>query len=207
MLCRRIGPGLLAGILVLTGCATPPRVPPAELDRLWQQHRQTLQHKDDWALTARIAGSTEEDGWSGKLSWQQSGENYQIHFQAPFGQGAAQLLGGPERVEMRTSDEQVIIAEDAESLLYQQLGWRLPLKGLRYWVLGLPMPDTQSTDDEPLLVLDQAGHLSRLQQSHWQVKYEAYRRVGEVDLPQKIYLQNHALNLRLVIDHWRLNGQ
>lgn len=203
----RILPGFLLGISLLSGCATVPQRPPVELDRLWQQHRQTLEQKTGWTLSARIAGSTEDDGWSGKLSWQQIGENYQVHFQAPFGQGAVQLLGSPGQVEMRTSDEQVVVADDAESLLFQQLGWRLPLKGLRYWVLGLPMPVGAATQAAPVLVFDDAGRLASLQQSQWQVSYEAYSRVGELVLPKKVYLENHAVNLRLVIDRWQFSGQ
>ncbi len=153
--------GLLSGVVLLSGCATTPQLPPAELDRLWQQHRQTLEQKNDWALTARIAGSTEDDGWSGKLSWQQqAGGNYQIHFQAPFGQGALQLLGGPEQVQMRTSDQQTIVADDAETLLFQQLGWRVPLKGLRYWVRGLPMPVAASAQSAPVLQIISMAPLS-----------------------------------------------
>lgn len=203
---RILGSALLGSVL-LSGCATAPQMPSVELNRLWQQHRQTLEQKNDWALTARIAASTEDDGWSGKLSWQQVDGNYQIHFQAPFGQGAMQLLGGPERVEMRTSDEQTIMADDVESLVFQQLGWRLPLKGLRYWVRGLPMPVTLSTQAAPTLAFDEAGRLASLRQSQWQVNYEAYHRVGDIVLPKKVYLENHTVSLRLVIDRWQLNGQ
>ena len=208
---RRFGgqtlPGFLLGVSLLSGCATVPQRPPAEVDLLWQQHRQTLEQKTDWTLSARIAGSTEDDGWSGKLSWQQAGENYQVHFQAPFGQGAVQLLGSPGQVEMRTSDGQVVVADDAESLLYQQLGWRLPLTGLRYWVLGLPMPVSSPTQEAPVLAFDNAGRLASLRQSQWQVSYEAYSRVDELVLPKKVYLENHAVNLRLVIDRWQFNEQ
>ena len=190
----------------LSGCATTPQIPSAELDRLWQQHRQSLEQKNDWALTARIAGSTEDDGWSGKLSWQQAGGNYQIHFQAPFGQGTMQLLGDPNQVQMRTSDEQMVVAEDVESLLFQQLGWRLPLKGLRYWVRGLPMP-VAAAQLAPVMAFDEAGRLASLQQSQWRVNYEAYDRVGELVLPKKVYLENHTVSLRLVIDRWQGKGQ
>ena len=189
------------------GCATTPQLPHAELDRLWQQHRQSLEHKNDWVLIARIAGSTEDDGWNGKLSWQQIGGNYQIHFQAPFGQGAIQLQGGPHQVEMRTSDNQMVVADDAESLLFQQLGWRLPLKGLRYWVRGLPMPSRESTQSAPMLAFDEIGRLANLRQSQWKVNYEAYERVGDLVLPKKVYLENHTVTLRLVIDRWQIKGQ
>lgn len=202
-------PGFVSGFLLLTalltGCASVPQLPTADQHLLWQQHRQSLEQKADWTITARIAGSTEDDGWNGKLSWRQSAENYQMHFQAPFGQGALQLLGNADRVEMRTSDNQMLVADDVESLLYEQMGWRLPLKGLRYWVLGLPMPVTEPEQAEPVLSFDDLGRLTSLRQSQWQVNYEAYRRVDEIELPRKVFLENHTLSLRLVIDRWQLN--
>lgn len=207
MLLRFVLLGAVSVSVMLAGCATAPQLPSSELNRLWQQQRLSLEQQNDWVLTARIAGSTEDDGWSGKLSWQQAGGNYQIHFQAPFGQGAVQLLGGPDQVQMRTSDGQMVVADDAESLLFQQLGWRLPLKGLRYWVLGLPMPVTAPAQLSPVLVFDDVGLLASLQQSHWRVNYEAYHRVGELVLPKKVYLENHAVSLRLVIDDWQFKGQ
>lgn len=189
-------------LALLSGCATTPQLPLAEQDRLWQQHRLSLAQETNWALSARISGNSEDDGWSGKLTWQQTGENYRIHFQAPFGQGAAQLLGEPGYVEMRAADGQVFAAADAESLLYQQLGWRLPLAGLRYWVLGLPMPESEPVP-ESVLAFDGVGRLARITQAQWQIRYSGYRQVGGLALPKKMYLENASLNVRLVIDRWQ----
>ena len=196
----------------LSGCATSPQLPDIEIERLWQQHRQSLAPQTNWTLAARVAGHNEDDGWSGKLTWIQGGEDYQIHFQAPFGQGAVQLIGGPAQVEMRSSDGQIMVAEDAESLLFRQLGWHMPLKGLRYWVLGLPMPSaseavgsTGPNDKVAKLEFDELGHLTRLQQAQWQVDYSGYRLVGGFMLPRKVYLENDMLSLRLVIDRWQFS--
>jgi len=193
--------GLLLALMLLSGCATTPQLPPAERDRLWLLHRQSLEQQTDWTLTARIAGYSENDGWNGKLIWRQHGEDYQIHFQAPFGQGAVQLLGISGQVEMRTADGQVSVAADAESLLYQQLGWHLPLAGLRYWVLGLPVPISA---EMPVLAFDEAGRLTNITQSQWQISYSSYQQVGGIALPKKVYLENPVLSLRLVIDRWQL---
>ena len=201
---RNAAPWLLAGAaLLFSGCAIRPPAalePPSErIAKLWQQHASAVRAQADWVLDARIAAHNTDDGWSGKLHWQQGGDSYQLSFNAPFGQGGLQLDGGPQQVVMRTSDGQSFVAADAESLLYQQLGWRLPLNNLRYWVRGVPVP---AGADAPLLSFDESGRLSYLQQSSWQIEYPAYRQADGLMLPRKVYLENPELSVRLVIDRW-----
>lgn len=203
-LIRYLAPRVLPGaFLLLAGCATIPPVDPRAVAPQWQQHQRAVNAQPDWTLTARIAAHDENDGWSGQLRWHQGADGYQVQFNAPFGQGALRLDGSPQQVEMHTSDGQVLVAADAESLLFQQLGWRLPLSHLQYWVRGLPVP-VGKTDVPPVLAFDEAGRLTRLQQSRWQIEYPAYDQVGTVALPRKVYLENPELNVRLVIDRWQL---
>jgi len=196
---------LLATVILFTGCAAlPPLSPEAPSERIaqiWQQHVESVRAQPDWTLNARIAAHNVDDGWSGKLHWQQGVDTYRVSFNAPFGQGGLQLDGGPGQVEMRTSDGQIMVATDAESLLVQQFGWRLPLNSLRYWVRGVPVPKSETA---PLLAFNEAGQLSRMQQSRWQIEYPAYRQVGGLMLPRKVYLENEDMSVRLVIDLWEL---
>ncbi|MCF6338935.1 MAG: lipoprotein insertase outer membrane protein LolB [Gammaproteobacteria bacterium] len=203
-LLQRIAPWWLLGtVFLFSGCAAlspfAPEPPSERIAQLWQQHVQSVNAQTDWTLSARIAAHSEDDGWNGKLHWRQEKNTYQVSFNAPFGQGGLQLDGGPQYVEMRTSDGQTMVAEDVESLLYQHLGWRLPLHSLRYWVRGVPVP---MSDKAPLLAFDEEGRLARLQQSRWQIEYLAYRQVDRLMLPRKVYLENGELSVRLVIDRW-----
>jgi len=203
-LLQRTAPWWLMGaVLLFSGCTTlsplAPEPPSGRIAQLWQQHVQSVRAQTDWTLSARIAAHSEDDGWSGKLHWQQGKDAYQLRFNAPFGQGGLQLDGRPQYVEMRTSDGQTMVAADAETLLFQQLGWRLPLNSLRYWVRGVPVPASKAA---PLLAFDEEGRLARLQQFHWQIEYPAYRQVDGLMLPRKVYLENGELSVRLVIDRW-----
>jgi outer membrane lipoprotein LolB len=153
----------------------------------------------EWVLNARIVASNEDDSWNGKLYWQQGKDRYQVNFVAPIGQGGLQLDGRPGQVEMRTSDGHVMAAADAESLLYQQLGWRLPLSKLRFWVRGIPAP---SSHNMPVLAFDEDGRLSRLRQADWRIDYPAYQQTDGPMLPRKVFLENTDLSVRLVIDRW-----
>ena len=193
----------LGAAFLLSGCAafapSVPEPPTERITQLWQQHAQSVRAQTEWTLNARIAAHNENDGWSGKLYWQQGKEIYQMNFNAPFGQGGLQLDGNSQRVEMHTTDGQMLVAADAESLLRQQFGWRLPLNSLRYWVRGVPVP---TKGVAPLLFFGEAGRLDRLRQSGWDIEYPSYRLADGLMLPRKVYLENDDLSVRLVIDRW-----
>jgi outer membrane lipoprotein LolB len=188
--------------LFLGACTTVPPLPqrPAEeLEPLWLQHRQDIGQLTGWSLQGRIVVNTEDDGWNGELRWTQSPRNYQIHFSAPFGQGAFKMEGDVYGVVMRLSDGQVFQAPDAESLLLDHIGWRLPLSEFRHWVTGVP--ETLNNDHK---TLNNNGQLASLQQDQWQITYPEYFAVGDIMMPRKVYFKNHALSVRLVIDRWVL---
>ena len=188
--------------LLLSACATTPSSrSSAQQARAWQAHQASVGGLQGWALFGRIAISTEDEAWSGKLRWRQAPASYQIQFEAPFGQGAMRLNGDAAGVVMQVVNGERYTAPDAESLLYRFFGMHLPLQGMKYWVTGLPEPSLPK-----LMEYDAAGRLARLEQAEWRIRYEAYRRVDGVDLPQKIELVNHALNLRLVIDRWGIEA-
>ena len=189
--------------LLLTGCASQPPQPALpiltlqEQAQAWQAHQTSVAGLREWTLQGRISVATEEDSWSGKLRWQQAAGQFQISFSAPMGVGAARLHTNDTGVVMQVANGKTYYAPDAESLLYQFIGMHLPLTNLRYWVTGLPNPDTAST-----LEYDAAGRLARLQQAQWEIRYRGYQRVQNIDLPQKIFIENSQLNVRLVIERW-----
>ena len=193
-------------VLFLSACATTP--PPIKLlseppspaqERSWQQHFQRVNQTSSWTLEGRIAVKTDDDGWNGELNWSQRFNDYGIQFSAPFGQGAFQLDGNATGVEIRFSDGKTFQAADAETLLVEQLGWHLPLSGFRYWVTGIPKPELTS-----VLKYRPDGRLAALQQGQWLVTYPEYMDIGEVMMPRKVFLENHELSVRLVIDRWEL---
>jgi len=190
----------LAIPLLLVACASQPGLPSLtapEQAHAWQTHQAQVAGLSAWTLSGRISVSTEDDSWSGKLRWRQGGEQFQIAFDAPMGMGAARLRSDDTGVLMEVSNGQQYAAVDAESLLYQFIGMRLPVTGLRYWVTGLPQPDLPSS-----LEYDSAGRLARMQQASWDIRYRGYMHVRNVDLPKKVFIDNQRLNVRLVIERW-----
>ena len=89
---------------------------------------------------------------------------------------------------------------DPELLLLRQTGWRVPVRALRYWVLGLPAPGPVKGRS-----LDRYGRLAKLSQSGWEIEFRDYQRSGSLELPVRIFVTNHRARVRLAIGHWELS--
>ena len=184
-------------LLLMTGCSSLPEHTPQQTD--WQQREAQLEKFQQWQMDGRIAIRTEDDSWSGSLKWQQLGQLYDIRFSGPFGQGAINLTGDQYRVVLSSADGDIVGNNGVEQLLHQQLGWHVPISHLQYWVVGRPNPSV----DGSVLQFDQFGRIERLQQDDWEVSYRRYQSYQQLDLPSKIFIENHRLSVRLVIDTWQ----
>jgi len=108
------------------------------------------------------------------------------------------LSGTAAGVVLIDADGKIIRADDAESLLLQTIGWRLPVAGLKYWVRGLAVPGVYASERRDL-----QGRLLALGQSGWAVSYVRYHSIEGVGWPAKLRLARDDVTLRLVIDEWQ----
>ena len=186
--------------LLLTGCASSPQFKPVDNpDAEWLNHQQQISALQKWRLKGRIAIKNDHEAWFLKVDWQQHMNDYAVFLSGPFS-GVVSLSGGKDNVELNDG-EQSYQAPDAEILLLEHTGIRMPVNGLRYWLLGLPQPDREVRN----LKLDVTGRLSSLRQDEWQVNIDRYQQYNGKSLPAKIIIQNHQLNVRLIVDQWQLS--
>ena len=196
-------PGLTAFailmVFLLAGCARQP-VQLLQPDRaaLWETHSARLAALQDWQFRGRIAVRLEKDAWSATLYWRETRDTYTLRVVAPLGRGTFELSGTAAGVELHTADNRILRAADPEALLRDNLGWQLPVSGMRWWVRGLPHPGT-GTDH---LGNNDRGMLDNLIQDGWQVDYQEYRPGGEPALPGRLSLENGSVRVRLVISEW-----
>jgi outer membrane lipoprotein LolB len=186
-------------MLLLWGCASTPE--PADLevvDDTWTLRRDTLLQLQNWELDGRIGITVEHQAWQASLVWVQRGENFLLDVAGPLGQGRLMVSGGPNGVRAERHDGRVVNATDVESLLRSELGWTLPVEGLRYWVKGVPNP-RESTQS---IALDELGRLAELNQGGWRIRYPSYIESDDVDLPHKIRLDSGDVSVRMVVDQW-----
>ncbi|MOA27497.1 Outer-membrane lipoprotein LolB precursor [compost metagenome] len=123
---------------------------------------------------------------------------YDIRLSGPLGRGAARLTGRPGKVSLEVANQGRYDAPNPEVLLEEQLGWKLPVSNLAWWVRGLPAPDSKSR-----LTLDGDSRLASLEQDGWQVEYTEYTQLNGYWLPERIKLHGTDLDVTLVIKTWQ----
>ena len=188
----------LAG-LGLAACSTVPEKISAVPDMVaWQQHQLQLEHLDDWSFNGRIAvRDIQDEGWNASLRWLQQDDHYDIQLSGALGQGAVRIHGNGGGAVMEVAGESPRVAPNPEALMQEQLGWHVPVRGLKFWLTGRPGPDAVD-----IQVVDGLGRLSRLEQDGWEVVYNRYEQVNGMELPRKLEMSNQRLRVRLVIDQW-----
>lgn len=198
-----LGRRLLTPVLacwLLTACAIitkPPELAPGIADpAAWQAHRSRLADLDTWSIQGRAA-TGQLLGWTGNLSWRQRGPRFDVRLSGPLGAGGFYAFGTLQRVTIRTGDKKFVTTHP-QRLVRRILGWRFPLRPLRYWAKGIPAPGPYKS-----ISVNSKGRLKELVQRGWQISYLAYtKQPGQPALPQRIVLDNGETRIRLVVSRW-----
>ena len=191
---------LTAAILVLlvTACATVSPVV-VERERLWQSHRTALVDLTNWQTSGRVGVITANEGWSASFDWRQQQADYWIRISGPFGRSLVELVGKPRYVRLKEGGKKALVAQSADVLLEQRTGWTLPVDGLRYWIVGLPVPGFPEQH-----TVDSQGNLSSLNQAGWLIEYKSYQQVDGYRLPRKLQMVNGDVRVKLIASDWQV---
>lgn len=166
----------------------------------YRQHLESLSSIRDFLLSGRIGVQAKGKGFSGSLYWRHNDLNDNIAIYSPLGSQIAQINADGAEVKL-IADRKIYTAADAEALTEQVLGWRLPVTGLHDWVLGRP-----ANEAAEILAWDNAGHITKLRQSGWEIEYQNYTEAYGRQLPGKIVLKSAKLDLKLVVNRWEANN-
>lgn len=190
--------GLFVVSVLLWGCAELP-VPPPELESA-ARPRADIAADGLFRLAGRIGVSHNGESFSGSLRWSHAAGEDEIFILSPLGQGVARIVSNSAGASLETAEGRGYRAADVESLTEEVLGWRLPARGLQYWVMGRPAPDGAAEGE-----LDENMQLRTLRQDGWRIDYLGYRMVQGTLLPAKLEVAlDERLRVRLVIDDWVL---
>ena len=164
----------------------------------WQAHKTRVAALDGWQISGKVGIRAPKDSGSGTLFWLQRQDYYDIRLSGPLGRGAARLTGREGAALLEVANQGRYEAASPEALLEEQLGWRLPVSHLFWWVHGLPAPDSRSR-----VTLDTQSQLARLEQDGWQLQYLSYVEQNGYRLPERIKLHGKDLDITLVIKDWQ----
>ncbi len=146
----------------LAGCVAPQIQGPADAG------------VDIWRAQGKLGIVAEGKGRSINFDWSNDHHNFDIRLSGALGVGAARLSKRGSTIELTTGDGRYRAAS-AEDLLWQTLGWSVPVSDLRYWIKGLPAPDSPVTASER----DPAGSLLSLTQQGWQIDYRSDHKAND----------------------------
>jgi outer membrane lipoprotein LolB len=191
---------LALAALLLGGCVTMRKAETPD-EAAWAARRAAFAPLDAYRLSGRISIAAGRDGWSGTLSWEQSGEALDFRFTGPFGIGGLRIWGGADGLDVRTHKGEQFRVTDPERDFNERLGWSLPIRAMRYWLLGVPAPD-----DAFDARVDGQGRAVELDQRSWRVTYDEYMRVESHELPKRFVIERDAVKIKVVVDRWTLAG-
>ena len=196
--------GLAVAAMLLAGCETlreliPVEREPTKVDTSRQAHARALSQFRNWTVLGTLAVRAGGEASRVAVRWRQTNDSYLVRFTGPLGIGLFEVEGTAAEVEARFPDGRRASAASPESLLEQEIGWSVPLRGLQYWIVGAPAPDGTTSNME----FDDHGRLTHLEQAGWTVDYERYGFLDDLALPERIRFSNESVDATIVIRRWK----
>jgi outer membrane lipoprotein LolB len=181
-------------LLLLAGCATrrdAVREPAGEAVRA-----SAVAAVSSWGFAGRIAVSNGNDGGSGRIDWRQDGERLDITIRAPVSGQTWRLAGDRDAgYELSGTKREPVRDANAEALLFNETGWRVPVAALERWVRGLP-----AARGRPRFGDD--GLPAELREAGWTIEYRRFDTARPQALPTRIVARKGPLQVRLAIAKW-----
>lgn len=193
---------LLILFLSLTGCATVIHAPDElHITTNPKVRNQNLANLQNFEAIGKVGFSDGKQGGNASIVWEQHPQSYQIRLYGPLGSNTVQIKEESNHVSLTKTDGKIITAGTPEALVRQELGWVIPVSGLRYWLRGLPAPGAAPKK----MLLDNSKRLWQIDQQGWNIEYQAYRSIDGRDVPYKLLLTNGAIRLKFIFDRWSLD--
>lgn len=182
---RRAASGLC--VFLLSACAS---VPPGTFDRTVRG--ETIEGRLSVRYTDQHTGK--DDGSSGRFVWTTDADNLELSLLDPFGQTIALVRSNATRSSITFRDGRRVDGDTPEALTERTLGWTVPLRGLRYWLIGRADPSRPST-----ILPD-----GRLRQDDWAIRFQPSANDASASPPTRIDLSfpgpPAAIELHLIVD-------
>ena len=175
----------------VSGCATAPKGPgggaTADPDALSQ-----------WVARGRIALTAQGEGGSGSFVWQQRSERTELTVRGPLGAGGFKVTSDGATLRVEDGSGQAIDGDAAREAVERQLGVALPLAEFRYWMLGVPAPESHGPAQQA------TGPVRGFTQSGWVVAYDSHQPAGPWSLPARMSARTGDARVRIVVDTWEV---
>lgn len=149
-----------------------------------------------WQLSGRLAVSAGGEGGNGRLEWRQQGDDFDIRLAAPVTGKSWRLRQQGGLATLEGLEQGTLSGPDAEALLHDATGWRLPVQALAAWARGARAGGAATIEFGP------DGLPALISQRGWQVEYREWD-AADPARPRRIFArQGEDASVRLVVDAW-----
>jgi outer membrane lipoprotein LolB len=190
---------LIGSLVLLTACAPPKPAPELPTNTVVPVEKRKAETAtiSSWDIHGALSAKTKAKGFSATLNWLQSGpSSYQIRLVGPLGGGAVLINKKGSTITLQDGAKKST-STNADQLLMNNTGIRLPVSSLYYWVRGLPAPGGVQTEAR-----DTYNHLSTLKQNGYTIHFTQYTSVKGIDLPSMIRLEGNGVTIKVIIKSW-----
>ncbi|MED7789112.1 lipoprotein insertase outer membrane protein LolB [Francisella sp. 19X1-34] len=188
---------------VIVSCTTmQTKIVPISSKNTFEQDKvkDQLLKLNNWQIRGVLGIIYNDKAESANYIYTQDGDKFSIKLYGPLGIGSVKITGDPNQVTLENSQGQKIQAKDAKSLMLEQLGWYVPVDGLKYWVKGIAIPNIKYKSK-----LNQNNLTETLQQNNWDISYKNYQLVSsKYPLPSRIRMDRDNLIIKIVIKSWQI---
>ena len=188
-------------LAALAGCATLPPVPEDQgLARTaFLERAAELEAVRHWRFVGRLTLELPTESWSGQLNWRTEDLRQVIDLSGPMGRGGGRLVLGGDQAVLITREGDRYEAANPDALIALVTGREIPIRGLDYWVRGMPRTDVGFD-----LRAGADGRPRRLVQDGWEIVYGAFDDMAPAAMPMSMELHRGDIRLRLMIQRWQL---
>jgi outer membrane lipoprotein LolB len=153
-----------------------------------------------WRASGSIAVDSKEQGVvNATFSWNVNNNGFDIRLIGPLGLKTFRVVEDQQGAVL-TGDGEEFFGTSAELLLLDALGVRIPLVNMQDWVVGLQGNADTATRDR-------RGRIRKMRvinadDTHWNVNFESYASVDDLDLPRRIAVSGEGMEIKLSINDW-----
>lgn len=177
----------------IQGCATAPRQA--------LQNVSNIEQVSHWQARGKLLIKNSQDKLSGYFFWQQQGEHDFKLVITSFIGTSLMTLDYQNQLARIQIDGKSYTETNPERLLYRLTGNYIPVRHMAKWMLGqAPEDATKQNQGQQLqsFIYHDAGN------NDWQVNYQSYQAVSQLNLPQKMTIQGLDSRIKLTINDWEL---
>ena len=151
---------------------------------------------NDWSISGKIGITTPKESVAGFISWQQTGQDFDIYVSGPLSIGNTRIQGNVASISL-TQKGKTIKGLNPQQLIYDELGWFFPIENLPFWLQGKIAPYSPASKK-----INDAQQITQIRQNEWQVDFLRYN--DYYQQPERIRFSQGGWKFLIVIKHWDL---